>query len=106
MDTYPVTQNKKNKKVIAQCLLYTFFNDKAMVVYLLMALLLVLSLVHKTGFDLFGINAEHIHSLNIALLGVHFFFFLAGQLSLESCPEPGPRQHRCGCGAVLKPHNG
>ena len=42
--------------MIAQCLLYTFFNDKAMVVYLLMALLLVLSLVHKTGFDLFGIN--------------------------------------------------
>ena len=58
--------------MIAQCLLYTFFNDKAIVVYLPMALLLVLSLVHKIGFDLFDINAEHIHSLNIALLGVHF----------------------------------
>ena len=57
--------------MIAQCLLYTFFNDKAMVVYFFLALLLVLSLVHKTGFDLFGINVEHIHSLNIALLGVH-----------------------------------
>ena len=71
--------------MIAQCLLYTFFNDKAMVVYLLMALLLVLSLVHKTGFDLFDIIAEHIHSLNIALLGAHF-----GMTSWLSCCEVLP----------------
>ena len=31
-----------------------------MVVCLPMALLLVLSLIHKTGFELFGIDVEHV----------------------------------------------
>ena len=79
--------------MIAQCLLYTFFNDKAMVVYLLMALLLVLSLVHKTGFDLFGINAEHIHSLNIALL-FFFIFFLGYRIVVHSLQAKEPLGHQ------------
>ena len=70
MQTQPLFLRTSGSSGVLKALLLD--NDKAMVVYLLMALLLVLSLVHKTGFDLFDINAEHMHSLNIAFLGVHF----------------------------------
>ena len=42
-----------------------------MAVCLHMALLLVLSLIRRTGFELFDINVEQF-SLNVARLGVHF----------------------------------
>ena len=46
-----------------------------MVVCLLMALLLVLSLIHKTGFDLFDINAKHVQPKHCSLRCTFWFDF-------------------------------
>ena len=51
-----------------------------------MALLLVLSLIHKTGFELFGIDVEHVQPKRCSLrCTIWFDFMLFCVYAMRSC---------------------